>query len=261
MKNVLHIVQGGIENGDKAWLERAAKRRLRGRIWVAPMSAEIGDDVVIYIRGFGFFATARVDSKPHPREDWPNRYGVALRDVRFIQPAISLGAIRRGVPKLTWANYPRSITTPRPDIADQVRKLIARRRKTRLPDLDEEALLASNLPELRAVALMKSASTAPKRATTTIYRARELAIRRYVLMRAAGTCEGCRTEAPFARPDGSPYLEPHHTTRLADEGPDHPARVMGLCPNCHRRAHYAADHLAFNNGLKRRLRQLEAARH
>src|SRR4051794_24719610 len=24
--------------------------------------------------------------------------------------------------------------------------------------------------------------------------------------------------------DGSPYLEPHHTTRVADDGPDHPDR-------------------------------------
>jgi 5-methylcytosine-specific restriction endonuclease McrA len=259
MNNALHIVQGGIENGDKAWLERAAKRRLRARTWVAPMSAEIGDDVVIYVGRFGFFATARVDSEPHRRRDWRNRYGAALRGVRLIQPAISLGAIKRAVPDLTWANYPRSITTPPRSIADQVRRLIAHRRKTRLPDLDEEALLACNLDELRAVALMKSAATVPKRATTTIYRARELAIRRYVLMRAGGTCEGCGVEAPFARPDGSPYLEPHHTTRLADDGPDHPARVIGLCPNCHRRAHYAADGLAFNNGLKRRLRRLEGA--
>jgi len=120
MKNVLHIVHGGIENGDKAWLERAAKRRLRAHTWVAPMSAEVGDDVVIYVGGFGFFATARIDSKPRPRQDWRNRYGAALRDERLIQPAISLGAIRRGAPSLTWANYPRSITTPPLHIADQV---------------------------------------------------------------------------------------------------------------------------------------------
>jgi len=260
MVNALHIVQGGIENGDKAWLERAAKRRLRARTWVAPKSAQIGDDVVIYVGGFGFFATARVDSASHRRRDWRNRYGAALRDVRLIQPAISLGAIKRGVPDLTWANYPRSITTPSRHIAGQVRRLIAHRRKTGLPDLDEAALLACNLDELRAVALMKATAAAPKKVATAIYREREIAIRRYVLMRAAGTCEGCGTEAPFARPDGSPYLEPHHTARLADDGPDHPARVIGLCPNCHRRAHYADDALAFNNRLKRRLRRLEGAR-
>lgn len=257
MKKALHIVQGGIKNGDKAWLERAAKRRLRAKRWIVPKSAEVGDDVVIFVGSFGFFATARVDSSPRPRRDWHNRYGAALRDVHLIQPAISLADIKRVVPDLTWANYPRSITTPSPLIADQIRRLIAHRSKTRLPDLDEEALLACNLDELRAVALLKSSSAVPKKSTTTIYRARELAIRQYVLMRAAGNCEGCGAEAPFARPDGTAYLEPHHTTRLADDGPDHPTRVIGLCPNCHRRAHHAADRLAFNNGLKRRLRRLE----
>jgi 5-methylcytosine-specific restriction endonuclease McrA len=259
MDNMLHIVQGGIDNGDKAWLERAAKRRLRATAWVAPRSAEVGDDVVIYVGGFGFFATARVDSNPRRRRDWPKRYGTALTNVRLIRPPISLGAIKRSVPRLNWANYPRSITTPARNIADQVWRLVARRRLTRLPDLDEEALVASNLDELRSVALMKSAAAVPKRRRTTLYRVRSLAIRLYVLKRAAGTCEGCGGDAPFVRPDSTPYLEPHHTTRLADEGPDHPARVIALCPNCHRRAHHADDGPAFNRRLQRRVRSLESA--
>ena len=45
--------------------------------------------------------------------------------------------------------------------------------------------------------------------------------------------------------DGSPYLEPHHITRLADNGPDHPAKVIALCPNCHRKAHSSQDKLVF----------------
>lgn len=51
--STLHIVQGGIENGDKRWLERAARLSLNSRSWVAPRSAVLGDDVVVFLAGYG----------------------------------------------------------------------------------------------------------------------------------------------------------------------------------------------------------------
>jgi hypothetical protein len=62
----LHIVQGGTDNGDKKWLERASKAHRTAPSWVVPKSVAIGDDVVIYIRGHGFFATGRITSAPEP---------------------------------------------------------------------------------------------------------------------------------------------------------------------------------------------------
>lgn len=178
-------------------------------------------------------------SRSKPRSDWPNRYGAGLSSIHLIKPAISLAAIRRRIPLLTWAIYPRSITIPTPDVAEQIRSLIADRRKTGLPDLDDEALEAANIDELLRVALMRAQSVVTAKKRSVNYRSRALAIRLYVLRRANGHCEGCRAPAPFSRAGGSPYLEPYHTTRLADDGPDHPARVIALCPNCHRRAHLA----------------------
>ena len=253
----LHIVQGGIENGDRNWLERAARLKLKSPSWVVPKSADLGDEIVIFVRSHGFFATALIGSAPRPRQDWPNRYGASLSSIRLIKPAISLAAIRREVPDLTWALYPRSITTPPPKVAAQVRALIVKRRQTGLPDLDDAALEEANIDELRKVALLGARTLVPASQRTARYRARSLAIRLYVLQRANGKCEGCAKHAPFRRADGSPYLEPHHTTRLADDGPDHPARVIGLCPNCHRRAHSADDARLFNGSLKKRLRDLE----
>ena len=256
--NTLHIVQGGIENGDKAWLERAARNRLSRPSWVVPKSVAIGDELVVYVGGYGFFATARIDSRPKARDDWPNRYGAGITSVQLIDPAISLAAIRRGIPDLTWANYPRSITTPEPNVADQIRKLIEDRRKRGVSDLDDDALAKANIDELRSVALLRAEKSATPRRREAIFRARSQAIRRYVLSRANGHCEGCGEPAPFCKADRSPYLEPHHIDRLADDGPDHPARVIGLCPNCHRKAHYSEDADAFNRILKRRLRSLES---
>jgi 5-methylcytosine-specific restriction protein A len=57
--------------------------------------------------------------------------------------------------------------------------------------------------------------------------------------------------------DGKPYLEPHHIRRLADEGPDHPAWVAALCPNCHRRIHHGADGTEFNEEVAQSIRAIE----
>ncbi|PTT66884.1 HNH endonuclease, partial [Pseudomonas sp. HMWF007] len=82
------------------------------------------------------------------------------------------------------------------------------------------------------------------------YRFRSAAVHLYASLRSSGICEACGLVAPFARPDGRGFLEVHHLTRLADEGPDLPSNVAALCPNCHRRAHYSVDRQEFGKKLK-----------
>jgi 5-methylcytosine-specific restriction protein A len=96
----------------------------------------------------------------------------------------------------------------------------------------------------RALASSVTARSPVERKQAVRYRSD--AIRVYVLKRAKGFCEGCGGEAPFSTIEGRPYLEPHHIRRLSDGGPDHPQWVAGLCPNCHRRAHYSSDREDFN---------------
>lgn len=252
----LHIVQGDSTEDRKA-LEKSVRKRIPTISWIVPKDAVVGDDVVIYVGGLGFFATAHINSEPEPRRDWKNRYGASLAHVRLIRPPISLGAIRRNIPKLTWAIYPRSITTPAPRIAGQIRSLILRRRKTGLPELDEKSLKEANLDELRTAALLGARAVVRGKRRSAVIRIRSRAIRLFVLQRANGRCEGCGLPGPFRRDNGDIYLEPHHTHRLADDGPDHPARVIAVCPNCHRRAHYSKDARAFNRSLIKRLASLE----
>ena len=71
--------------------------------------------------------------------------------------------------------------------------------------IDEDDLDALRRAALEAPTDGESASDARRRG----YR-RSRAVRRYVLARAKGDCEGCETPAPFVRVDGTPYLEPHH---------------------------------------------------
>jgi hypothetical protein len=141
----LHILQGGVDNRDKAWLEKAAKQGLRRSAWIAPKSARIGDDAVIYVAGFGFFATARIAGSPRPRTDWVNRYGAALDSIDLIDPPVSLGEIRKKLPKLDWAKYPRSVHSLTEKTAFAVRALIAERRKNGRSDISFESFPACTI--------------------------------------------------------------------------------------------------------------------
>lgn len=61
----------------------------------------------------------------------------------------------------------------------------------------------------------------------------------YALNRADGVCERCSEKAPFLRAkDGTPYLEVHHSVKLADGGEDTIENAIALCPTCHRKLHY-----------------------
>jgi hypothetical protein len=253
----LHIVQGGADNGDKRALEGADGTRRKFKTWVLPKCALPGDEVVIYVTKFGFFATGRIISKTRPHPSWKNRYSAQLSGIRLIRPPISLNAIRRGVPGLKWANYPRSITSPDRRVSGWIRKLIHKRRKFGLINLNYDFLNNANFEELRRAALMRARRRSPAKMRKTIYRMRSRAVYLYVLRRADGKCEACKVTAPFIRKDGTPYLEPHHTTRLADDGPDHPKNVIGLCPACHRRAHHAQDAHVFNQRLVKKARLIE----
>jgi predicted HNH restriction endonuclease len=113
-------------------------------------------------------------------------------------------------------------------------------------DSETETLLDDSLETLRQKALAESAEASTPKERKSLWRRRSKAIRVYVLKRASGVCEGCGSPAPFKKVSGQPYLEPHHIRRLADGGPDHPRWVVAVCPNCHRRAHHAADAAKYN---------------
>lgn len=119
-------------------------------------------------------------------------------------------------------------------------------KKTDLLDLREQAYLAS----------AASAQATAKQAKKILYSRSEV-VRDYVLARASGKCELCAKPAPFSRPDKTPYLEPHHTRRVADGGPDHPRWVGALCPNCHREIHSGANGKALNDSLIAHIGKLE----
>lgn len=117
----------------------------------------------------------------------------------------------------------------------------------------------TSLDVLRKLAYDASRDVAERssREARQSYYKRSAAVRAYVLARAAGTCEACKHPAPFQRSDGSHYLEPHHTRRVSDGGPDDPRWVGGICPNCHREIHHGARGKALNDRLELYLKGIE----
>lgn len=123
----------------------------------------------------------------------------------------------------------------------------------------ERSLFAKPLHELRRLAMQPANPVATREEKRHQTYVRSEAVRVYVLKRAGDNCEGCDQPAPFKTPKGRPYLEPHHTKRLADGGPDHPAWVIALCPTCHRRVHHGAEGDEYNAALIARLSEIEDA--
>jgi 5-methylcytosine-specific restriction protein A len=124
----------------------------------------------------------------------------------------------------------------------------------------ETGNVPTDVAAARALALAAASAqkekAAPAKGSRNLY-LRSRAVRDYVLLRARGMCELCWKPAPFMKLDGTPYLEPHHTTRLSDGGPDHPLHVGAICPSCHREIHFGQNGASRNAELQARLRQIE----
>ena len=115
-----------------------------------------------------------------------------------------------------------------------------------------EGSLHANVSELRQrhigrKPLGSSRPPTEKRSVTTYVR--DPTVKAWVLQLADGVCEACRQRAPFMGQDGLPYLEVHHVMPLACHGSDTPSNAVALCPNCHRRCHYAIDRDQFKLAL------------
>lgn len=130
-----------------------------------------------------------------------------------------------------------------------------------LPSGVPELATQRSLSELRELALAAATNTEEREATEAVrsFRERSRAVMAYALARADGRCESCHEPAPFLTKNGVPYLEVHHTRRLADGGPDHPLWVGAICPTCHRQIHYGADGDLLNEKLQAAISAREQA--
>lgn len=106
---------------------------------------------------------------------------------------------------------------------------------------------------------MRAEDGDPREARRLHYR-RSAALREFVPARDAAHLARAGGPAPTAR-KATPYLvEPHHTRRLSDGGPDHPRWVAAICPNCHREVHHGAEGQENHRASRARLAEPEKAR-
>lgn len=111
---------------------------------------------------------------------------------------------------------------------------------------------ASAMPELsRSVAFVDQFSLLESPARHEAMRSsyeRSASVRNVVLQRAKGNCECCGTRG-FITSAGAVFLETHHVVPLSKMGSDMEWNVVALCPNDHRKAHYAEDKVAVQQRL------------
>lgn len=88
---------------------------------------------------------------------------------------------------------------------------------------------------------------------------RDPRVRAWILEASNGRCEACNSPAPFQGMDGTPFLEVHHVTPLAEGGADVIENAIAACPNCHRRLHHAADKLDYRGQVIKKVERLIAS--
>lgn len=151
---------------------------------------------------------------------------------------------------------------PAKNIGEKNYRLIAKFLKERnIITEDFEPTSDSGIYEKRADSLLTNksivnkpmGSASPRSITTqvTVFE-RWPAVKAYVLSRSRGKCELCGG-TPFAKDDGTPFLEIHHLQPLAQNGPDTVENTVALCPNCHRELHYGKEATAKTNRLKEKV--------
>lgn len=104
----------------------------------------------------------------------------------------------------------------------------------------EDQLLEVGFSEDELHAIVMRQVEAEQRKDRAERASRLATIAAYTRLRANGSCEVC-AEPGFPTDRIHPYLESHHIVPLAKLGEDHPDNTAGLCPGCHREAHYGKE--------------------
>jgi hypothetical protein len=204
-----HLVKEGSRRGVEHFVTGP-----RSGKYVAKCDVEVRGDV------------ADLDYQPYERFNESNGVCIGILRIRFSDVS------RRHVSKVQWKSRDdKRFVTYEVDVAFD-------------PDGRGhfEALLAASArlsTEERLQRLIKASKVPSRTLVVSTVFVRNPDVVAHVLERANGRCESCKEPAPFKRAsDGTPYLEVHHTVRLADGGEDSITNAKALCPNCHRKAHY-----------------------
>lgn len=108
-------------------------------------------------------------------------------------------------------------------------------------DEREKHAKTMDINSLKYAAKKHSKKKPIQKSVTVTHIYRDPYIAEYAKQKAKGICQLCNKEAPFIDNHGKPFLESHHIIWLKDGGEDTIENTVALCPNCHRKMHYAPD--------------------
>jgi hypothetical protein len=115
---MLHVLVGS-NAADFETIVDAARNGENVADWVVPKKAAVGDRVLLFTRSRGFVADALIASPKVPGEFGQKQILRAdVGPVRLFPSPIPLAYIVKVIPEWPWATYPRSYTTPPPEIAE-----------------------------------------------------------------------------------------------------------------------------------------------
>src|SRR5262245_29039840 len=121
----LHI--GISDAGDDIELLSEAIAGRKVAHWYVPSTADVGDEVAIYLHGQGIIVFGTIAERP-VKADKPGYYVSDLTGVRWDTPPIPLRELSARFPGWGWTTYPRSYTTPLPEVQTGLEALLALRK-------------------------------------------------------------------------------------------------------------------------------------
>lgn len=210
---------------------------------------EVEASVKAYFKLFNQQRAGHSVVKKHVYEELSSRYGRSPKSYEYRFQNISFVLDSMGLP---WVKG----LVPAANVGSSVKGLIERFIEGSWPISQESpleeiiqptadpALLEARVKILqkRGASKVPKGSVAPVRTSgETVRFVRDPQVVAWVLEAANGSCENCKAPAPFLKEDATPYLEVHHVKWLSQGGSDTVSNAVALCPNCHRRLHYAFD--------------------
>lgn len=254
--HVLNTDKGhGAIGAESEWLRRGIAVTSGGEIYETKLrQIESGDWILMWVNGQGVVAAGRTLDDRVQRVYPPNVVNQSEPEEyhRRMDWRLDLRSNPIGYAEFTALSGVRP-TSARVRILDPDRKIAVLERLAELErtaDAKECDRVAESMLLLGPVSKPAGFPSPARIEGTASGFYRSPWVRAWTLQRAGRHCELCKSEAPFLKDSGRPYLESHHVIPMSDGGGDTPENTAALCPNCHRELHHGAERLAKREQLR-----------
>ena len=226
---MIHVLVGETEYEQ---VTRQAEAEGESVPWIVPKKAKPGETVLLFFPHMGFLGRGEIMSKPVATVFGRRQtYKADVGNIALFESSVPLGAVAEQFPAWKWTTYPRSFTTPKPGVADELLDFLRTRASQADVSLPEEVPPGSSYIEGSVQPILVNRYERDSRA-------REDCIRHY-----GTTCFLCGFD--FVAKYGkimAGFIHVHHLIPISDVGTDYeidPIQdLRPVCPNCHAVLHH-----------------------